>query len=206
LEEVEARADEAEARAARAEELAAAKAEEEGRTNRLREMLDRIAEAEERASSAEERARRAVDSVAEPPSDLSPTPEAEAVPPAFEPQPGEPVSPPEAEATGSEETPEWFSTSLGADAVPAEPEQPEAVPAESWEPEPSSLPDGPTNPVAINTATYEDLRTLGLSVTQTGRVLAYRERIGGFGTLDDLDKIPGFPTTFLDVLKTKIVI
>jgi hypothetical protein len=136
----------------------------------------------------------------------APTPETEAAPPAFEAQPHEPVSPPDPEPAPSAETPEWFSTSIEPGAVPAEPEQPEGVSTESWEPEPSSLPDGPTNPVAINTATYEDLRTLGLSVTQTGRVLAYRERIGGFGTLDDLDKIPGLPTTFLDELKTKIVI
>ena len=74
-------------------------------------------------------------------------------------------------------------------------------------PEPESAGDPPTpGQVAINTATYEELRTLGLSVTQTGRILAYRERIGGFGKLDDLDQIPGFPQSFLDDLKSKIVI
>lgn len=58
--------------------------------------------------------------------------------------------------------------------------------------------------ISINTATYEDFRTLGLSVTQTGRVLAHRERVSGFDSLDDLDQIPGFPRAFLDELKRRV--
>ena len=50
----------------------------------------------------------------------------------------------------------------------------------------------------INDASFEQLRDLGLSVTQTGRVLAYRERLGGFRAVDELDEIPGFPRDFLD--------
>ena len=61
-----------------------------------------------------------------------------------------------------------------------------------------------SGPVRINDASYEQLRQLGLSVTQTGRVLAYRERVGGFSSLDDLDQIPGFPGDFLTELKTKL--
>jgi competence protein ComEA len=56
----------------------------------------------------------------------------------------------------------------------------------------------------INAASYEELRTLRLSVTQTGRVLAHRERKGGFGSLDELDEIPGFPQAFLAELKSQL--
>jgi DNA uptake protein ComE-like DNA-binding protein len=53
----------------------------------------------------------------------------------------------------------------------------------------------------LNEATYERLRSLGLSVTQARRVLAHRERSGGFRSVDDLDGIPGFPRLLLEELK-----
>jgi competence protein ComEA len=69
--------------------------------------------------------------------------------------------------------------------------------AEAAEPAPGEALD-------LNTANYEDLRDLGLSVTQTGRVLAYRERVGGFKSVDDLDAIPGFPRAFLGDFKKQL--
>ena len=60
--------------------------------------------------------------------------------------------------------------------------------------------------IDVNQASYEDLRNLNLSVTQTGRLLAHRERLGGFRSLDDLDEIPGFPRSFLDDLKEKFTL
>ena len=59
----------------------------------------------------------------------------------------------------------------------------------------------PAEPINVNEVGYEELRDLGLSVTQTGRVLAFRERSGGFTTLDDLNEIPGFPSAQLEQLK-----
>jgi hypothetical protein len=53
----------------------------------------------------------------------------------------------------------------------------------------------------LNQATYERLRSLGLSVTQARRVLAHRERSGGFRSVDELDEIPGFPRILLEELK-----
>lgn len=53
----------------------------------------------------------------------------------------------------------------------------------------------------LNEATYERLRSLGLSVTQARRVLAHRERSGGFRSVDELDGIPGFPRVVLEELK-----
>ena len=167
-------------------------------------MLDRIAEAERRASSAEQRAREAVDKVAEPLPEIDTSaifdqPAADPPPiPEADPEPAPPVQPhgdpllapdpsPSRRPLASAQQPEWFSDSLEPDAVPARGTHP---PTRG---EPQYLPPAPGGPVHINTATYEQLRTLGLSVTQTGRVLAYRERVGGFATLDDLDQIPASP-------------
>ncbi|MGB2851815.1 MAG: helix-hairpin-helix domain-containing protein, partial [Solirubrobacterales bacterium] len=59
-------------------------------------------------------------------------------------------------------------------------------------------------PVSLNRASFEQLRDAGMSVTQTGRVLAYRERSGGFSSVDELNSIPGFPKDFLDVIRDRI--
>ena len=60
--------------------------------------------------------------------------------------------------------------------------------------------------VNVNTASFEELRDLGMSVTQTGRVLAFRERNQGLKSLDELDAIPGFPRGFLDDIKQKLTL
>ncbi len=65
---------------------------------------------------------------------------------------------------------------------------------------------GPGPSVSINSASYDELRSLGLSVTQTGRVLSHRESAGGFGSLDELDAIPGFPKTFLESIKDRLTL
>ena len=43
-----------------------------------------------------------------------------------------------------------------------------------------------------------------MSVTQSNRVLAYRERLDGFKSVDDLDAVPGIPGSFLGVVKAKL--
>ena len=58
----------------------------------------------------------------------------------------------------------------------------------------------------INEATYDDLRSLRLSVTQAGRLLDYRNSLGGFKSLDQLDDIAGFPRDLLSELKRKLTI
>jgi DNA uptake protein ComE-like DNA-binding protein len=40
-------------------------------------------------------------------------------------------------------------------------------------------------------------------VTQATRLLAHRERLGRFGSVDDLDQVPGFPQEILDELKKR---
>ena len=154
-------------------------------------MLDRIAEAERRASSAEERAREAVDRVAEPLPEMD-TSEIFEVP-----TPPLTRSPRRRSArTATRCSKRRCRRQPGADPrVVLELTRARARPRRTTpEPDAGRRP----RPVRINAASYEQLRELGLSVTQTGRVLAFRERVGGFNSLDDLDQIPGFPSDFLD--------
>ena len=81
--------------------------------------------------------------------------------------------------------------------------EPPPAPVQSAPP-PSTAPANDQGKPSLNEASYEQLRELGLSVTQAGRVLSYRERTGGFKSLDDLDQIPGFPRAFLDQLKGRV--
>jgi DNA uptake protein ComE-like DNA-binding protein len=50
---------------------------------------------------------------------------------------------------------------------------------------------------------FEQLRAENLSVTQATRLLAHRERLGRFGSVDDLDEVPGFPQDVLEDLKRR---
>ena len=45
-------------------------------------------------------------------------------------------------------------------------------------------------PIDLNKASFEQLRDLGFSVTQSTQLLTYRERQGGFGLVDDLAGVP----------------
>jgi DNA uptake protein ComE-like DNA-binding protein len=53
----------------------------------------------------------------------------------------------------------------------------------------------------VNEVSFEQLRELGLSVTQSARVIAYREARGAFDSLDELDEIPGLPKDTRGTLK-----
>jgi competence ComEA-like helix-hairpin-helix protein len=57
--------------------------------------------------------------------------------------------------------------------------------------------------INLNTVSFEQLRAEGLSVTQATRLLAHRERVGNFKTVDELDQVPGFQQDFLQVLKSR---
>lgn len=63
------------------------------------------------------------------------------------------------------------------------------------------LPDGP---VDLNAVSYEELLALDLSNTQARRLIAYRERAGGFSSVDDLDDVPGFPDGLRAALKQRV--
>ena len=63
-----------------------------------------------------------------------------------------------------------------------------------------------TAPLNLNSVTFEELRSQGLSVTQSTRLLAHRERIGGFTSVDDLDQVAGFPADLLASVKSRATI
>jgi DNA uptake protein ComE-like DNA-binding protein len=53
----------------------------------------------------------------------------------------------------------------------------------------------------LNAASFEQLRGLGLSVTQAARVIGQREQHGGFSSLDDVDGVMGIPKSVKQTLK-----
>jgi competence protein ComEA len=79
---------------------------------------------------------------------------------------------------------------------------------------PTPAPEPPTPPpppaaasaagtIDLNSITFEQLRAENLSVTQATRLLAHRERLGRFGSVDELDEVPGFPEDVLAELKSR---
>jgi DNA uptake protein ComE-like DNA-binding protein len=66
---------------------------------------------------------------------------------------------------------------------------------------PEATPPGET--IELNDVSFEQLRGHGLSVTQATRLLAHRERVGRFQSIDELDEIPGLPREFAEDLKRR---
>jgi DNA uptake protein ComE-like DNA-binding protein len=56
----------------------------------------------------------------------------------------------------------------------------------------------------VNSATFEQLRELGLSITQSSRLIAYRDTRGGFESLDDVAAVPGFSRDTLRDLSSRV--
>lgn len=181
LRRVEQRAEEAERRAAFAERLAQLKVEESEREKRLNDVVSGIDRAEQRAREAESRAEAAERAAAEAleRSDLrkpGATPIEPPAPPAPEPPAPETGEPGQGKA-GIERR-ELFGGAAGS--------------------------SGGTDTVSLNSATFEELREAGLSVTQATRILAYRERFGGYGAVEDLEKVPGFPADLIESLRDRL--
>ena len=82
-----------------------------------------------------------------------------------------------------------------AESVP----EPEPPPAERNEAPP---PEGVTS---LSQASFEELRELGMSVTQAKRIIRHRDAHGGFRSVDELDDVPGFPKSFLSEMKGRLV-
>ncbi len=61
-------------------------------------------------------------------------------------------------------------------------------------------------PLDLNQATFEQLCSLDLSRTQSHRVLAYRKRLRGFESIEQLDDVPGFPKGTRDQLKHRLTV
>jgi DNA uptake protein ComE-like DNA-binding protein len=58
--------------------------------------------------------------------------------------------------------------------------------------------------VDLNTATFEDLRGLGLAITQSARLIAYRDVRGGFESLSELEEISGLSKRTLAELRGRL--
>lgn len=92
----------------------------------------------------------------------------------------------------------------GQDAVTDEQPAVEAPKAATTDADASTTASRRGRLLDANQVAFEELRELGLSITQATRVIAYRERQHGFDTLDDMDTIPGFPEDLLAELKQKL--
>ncbi len=80
--------------------------------------------------------------------------------------------------------------------------EPPAPPAPE-PPEPMAPAASGSDKIELNSVTFEQLRAENLSVTQATRLLAHRERLGRFGSVDDLDEVAGLPQELLDDLKRR---
>jgi hypothetical protein len=86
-----------------------------------------------------------------------------------------------------------------APAPPPPDPPPAAVP-------PVEAPATPSGPIDLNTATFEMLRSLGCSVTQTARILSARKLRGGFDSPQELEEVPGIPAEFRAELIGKLTV
>jgi competence protein ComEA len=69
----------------------------------------------------------------------------------------------------------------------------------------ASSPQAPAQPVNLNTATLEQLDTLdGVGPTTAQKILDYRSAHGGFGSVDELDQIPGIGEKKLAALRQQV--
>jgi len=93
---------------------------------------------------------------------------------------------------------------------PQQPQPEQQPPAPQPSPQ-QGQPESPAEPqlagtIELNSVTFEQLRAQGLSVTQATRLLAHRERVGRFQSVDEIDEIAGFPREFAEDLKRRSAI
>ena len=79
-------------------------------------------------------------------------------------------------------------------------------PAASELPTAAASPAASSGPIDLNEATFEVLRSLGCSVTQTARILSARKLRGGFSSPRDLEEVPGLPAGFRDELMGRLTV
>jgi competence protein ComEA len=62
-------------------------------------------------------------------------------------------------------------------------------------------------PVNLNTATVEQLDTLdGVGPTTAQKIVDYREQHGGFGSVNELDRIPGIGEKRMAALRDQVTV
>jgi competence protein ComEA len=120
-------------------------------------------------------------------------------PPSPQPPPGQ--APPQSAPQEFSQAPPIQESAPPAGVTPQPPATPQPTPQAPAATSPGAAQQRGT--IHLNAATFEQLRAEGLSVTQATRLLAHRERVGRFNTVDDLDQIPGLPQDFLQDLKSR---
>lgn len=75
-------------------------------------------------------------------------------------------------------------------------------PAGATRPSPRAPKTEPT--VSLSKAGVDELREVGMSITQARRIIRYREQHGDFGAVEELDQVPGFPEKFLARIKDRM--
>jgi DNA uptake protein ComE-like DNA-binding protein len=63
------------------------------------------------------------------------------------------------------------------------------------------MPNGKLN---ANTATFEQLRAAGLTVTQTAKLISRREQQGGFPSMASLSRTPGLSDRAREVIRERL--
>ena len=68
-----------------------------------------------------------------------------------------------------------------------------------------AAPDAPEQPINLNTATLEQLDQLdGVGPATAKKILEYREEHSGFGSVEELDQIPGIGEKRLAALREDV--
>lgn len=81
-----------------------------------------------------------------------------------------------------------------------------SVPGESEVPDGETVPIPPRDIYDLNEVTFEQLRGMGLSVTQAARLLDLRSAQDGFTSLEALEGLPGFPDALRDEIKQRLTL
>jgi DNA uptake protein ComE-like DNA-binding protein len=81
---------------------------------------------------------------------------------------------------------------------------PEPAPRAESRPEPAPEDMGPK--IDINRVSFEQLRELGLTVTQAARLLASRDARGRYRSLDEINDLWGFSRDLIDSLMRRLSI
>jgi DNA uptake protein ComE-like DNA-binding protein len=82
-------------------------------------------------------------------------------------------------------------------------EKPKRARSRRGYPQGGKLPKGKLD---INALSFEQFRALGLSVTQSARLIALRDVNEGFSDIDELDTVVGFPAELRRDLKRRLVV
>ncbi len=70
-----------------------------------------------------------------------------------------------------------------------------------------SLPSSPEFPLDLNIATVEQLKSLpGIGDTRANQIVAFRDSVGGFSTLEQLLEISGIGTKTLEAIRPLVVV